>query len=383
MLRPAEKGFNAGQKNWEVLIMKKTPLNDVHRELGAKLIDFGGWEMPVQYAGIIEEHETVREKCGIFDVSHMGEIRVKGPEALNNVQRLVANDVERLEEGQILYSPMCYPDGGIVDDLLVYKIKDDEYLLVVNASNTEKDWEWIKENSLDNVELENQSNEYGQLAVQGPEAKNIINKLSDIDLDSMKYYCFACGEVAGKEVILSRTGYTGELGYEIYLQKEDAVEVWNKIMEVGKEYGLAPIGLGARDTLRLEMKYCLYGNDISKDTHPLEAGIGWTVSLDKEDFIGKDVLVKHEEEGYDRKLVGFKLLGRGIPRHGYKVEHEGEEIGEVTSGSFSPSLKENIGLAYVKKELAEIGQEIEIVIRKKAVKAEIVKTPFVKNNSFS
>ncbi len=383
MLRPAEKGFNAGQKNWEVLIMKKTPLNDVHRELGAKLIDFGGWEMPVQYAGIIEEHETVREKCGIFDVSHMGEIRVKGPEALNNVQRLVANDVERLEEGQILYSPMCYPDGGIVDDLLVYKIKDDEYLLVVNASNTEKDWEWIKENSLDNVELENQSNEYGQLAVQGPEAKNIINKLSDIDLDSMKYYCFACGEVAGKEVILSRTGYTGELGYEIYLQKEDAVEVWNKIMEVGKEYGLAPIGLGARDTLRLEMKYCLYGNDISKDTHPLEAGIGWTVSLDKEDFIGKDALVKHEEEGYDRKLVGFKLLGRGIPRHGYKVEHEGEEIGEVTSGSFSPSLKENIGLAYVKKELAEIGQEIEIVIRKKAVKAEIVKTPFVKNNSFS
>jgi len=383
VLRPAEKGFNAGQKNWEVLIMKKTPLNDVHRELGAKLIDFGGWEMPVQYAGIIEEHETVREKCGIFDVSHMGEIRVKGPEALNNVQRLVANDVERLEEGQILYSPMCYPDGGIVDDLLVYKIKDDEYLLVVNASNTEKDWEWIKENSLDNVELENQSNEYGQLAVQGPEAKNIINKLSDIDLDSMKYYCFACGEVAGKEVILSRTGYTGELGYEIYLQKEDAVEVWNKIMEVGKEYGLAPIGLGARDTLRLEMKYCLYGNDISKDTHPLEAGIGWTVSLDKEDFIGKDVLVKHEEEGYDRKLVGFKLLGRGIPRHGYKVEHEGEEIGEVTSGSFSPSLKENIGLAYVKKELAEIGQEIEIVIRKKAVKAEIVKTPFVKNNSFS
>jgi len=383
VLRPVEKGFNAGQKNWEVLIMKKTPLNDVHRELGAKLIDFGGWEMPVQYAGIIEEHETVREKCGIFDVSHMGEIRVKGPEALNNVQRLVANDVERLEEGQILYSPMCYPDGGIVDDLLVYKIKDDEYLLVVNASNTEKDWEWIKENSLDNVELENQSNEYGQLAVQGPEAKNIINKLSDIDLDSMKYYCFACGEVAGKEVILSRTGYTGELGYEIYLQKEDAVEVWNKIMEVGKEYGLAPIGLGARDTLRLEMKYCLYGNDISKDTHPLEAGIGWTVSLDKEDFIGKDALVKHEEEGYDRKLVGFKLLGRGIPRHGYKVEHEGEEIGEVTSGSFSPSLKENIGLAYVKKELAEIGQEIEIVIRKKAVKAEIVKTPFVKNNSFS
>jgi aminomethyltransferase len=357
--------------------MEKTPLNQIHKDLGAKLIDFGGWEMPVQYTGILEEHEAVREQAGIFDVSHMGEISIKGENALAMVQKLVTNDVARLEIGQILYSPMCYPDGGIVDDLLVYKIADDDYFLVVNASNTDKDWKWIQDNAIEGVEMANVSEDYAQIALQGPNSQKILEELTDIDLDSMKYYWFDAGKLAGVEVLLSRTGYTGELGYEIYLAAKDGVDVWNSIMKIGKEYGIKPVGLGARDTLRLEKKYCLYGNDITKDTHPLEAGLQWTVKLDKDNFIGKEAILNFKEKGYDRKLVGFKLLERGIARHGYKVQKDGEEIGEITSGSFSPTLKENIGLAYLKNEFVNIGQEIEIVIRKKLVKAEVVKTPFV------
>ncbi|MDI3548539.1 MAG: aminomethyltransferase [Halanaerobiales bacterium] len=358
--------------------MKKTPLNQVHRELGAKLIEFGGWEMPVQYTGILQEHQAVREKCGLFDVSHMGEIHFAGPGALATIQHLITNDAARLKVGQILYTPMCYPDGGIVDDLLVYRLGEEEFLMVVNAANTDKDFEWVKDNSFEDVKITNQSADYAQLALQGPEAKNILQQLTEIKLDDLKYYWFERGEVAGTEVILSRTGYTGELGYEIYLKTEDAVRVWNRLMETGKEYGLLPAGLGARDTLRLEKKFCLYGNDIDENRHPLEAGLGWTVKFSKKDFIGRETLLKYKEEGYDEKLVGFKLIERGIARHGYKIKANGEDIGIVTSGSFSPTLRESIGLGYVKREKAGIGQEIEIVIRKRPVAAEIVETPFVK-----
>ncbi len=357
--------------------MKRTPLNQVHRDLGAKVIDFGGWEMPVQYNGIISEHNAVRNDCGLFDVSHMGEIYFKGADALKNLQKLLTNDVSRLEDGQILYTPMCYPDGGIVDDLLVYRLEEDEYLLVVNASNTDKDFKWIKENSSGDVRIENQSPEYGQLALQGPNSKELLQQFTDINLDDLEYYWFERGKINGAEVILSRTGYTGELGYEIYLKPDQTVSLWESLMEKGKDYNLVPVGLGARDTLRLEKKFCLYGNDIDKNTHPLEAGLGWTVDFDKGDFIARDVLVKHKEEGYNRKLVGFKLIDRGIARHGYTIQADGKEIGVVTSGSFSPSLKENIGLGYIEKDKAGMGEKIDIIIRKKPVKAEIVKTPFV------
>lgn len=357
--------------------MKKTPLNAIHKELGARLINFGGWEMPVQYSSIIEEHEAVRNKCGLFDVSHMGEFSFKGKEALDNLQNLVTNDVARLEIGQALYTPMCYNDGGIVDDVLVYRLDEEAFLMVVNASNIEKDFEWVTKNTKGEVVVENLSDNYAQLALQGPESKNVLKLLTSIDLDSLKYYWFERGQVAGKEVILSRTGYTGELGYEIYLSPADAVYVWNKIMESGKEYGLLPVGLGARDTLRLEKKYCLYGNDIDETRHPLEAGLSWTVKFSKGSFIGYEALLKYKEEGYQDRLVGFKLIERGVPRHGYKIEAQGEEIGVVTSGSYSPGLKENIGLGYVRKEKAKIGEEIDIIIRGKAVKGQIVETPFI------
>ncbi len=357
--------------------MKKTPLNQIHKDLGARLIDFGGWELPVQYSEIIEEHEAVRKKCGLLDVSHMGEFSFKGKEALDNLQYLVTNDIARLEIGQALYTPMCYADGGIVDDVLVYHLDKEEFLMVVNASNIKKDFEWITQKIKGEVKVENLSDNYAQLALQGPESKNLLKHLTTIDLDALKYYWFERGQVAGKEVILSRTGYTGELGYEIYLSPTAAVFVWNKIMECGKEYGLLPIGLGARDTLRLEKKYCLYGNDIDETRHPLEAGLSWTVKFSKGSFIGYEPLLKYKEDGYQNKLVGFKLIDRGVPRHGYRIEAQGEEIGVVTSGSYSPSLNENIGLGYVRKDKAKVGEKIDIIIRGKTVKGQIVETPFV------
>lgn len=359
--------------------MNKTPLNQVHRELDAKLIDFGGWEMPVQYSGILEEHKAVRGKCGLFDVSHMGEIKIWGDKALDMVQKLITNDASDMEIGRVIYSPMCYSDGGIVDDLLVYKTGEEEYLLVVNAANTEKDWDWIQENAIDGVKMENVSGEYAQLALQGPNSKDVLSEidLEDIDLEGMDYYWSAEGKIEGVPALISRTGYTGELGYEIYLAPEKAADIWKIIMEKGEDYGIQPVGLGARDTLRLEKKFCLYGNDIDSNTHPLKAGLGWTVVFDKDDFIGKEALVEIKEKGYDSRLVGFKMLERGIPRHGYKIKVEGQEVGEVTSGSFSPTLEENIGLGYVQKDKAEVGQEIEIVVRSREVAAEIVETPFV------
>ncbi len=364
-------------KNKEVGKIKKTKLNQVHADLGAKLIDFGGWHMPVQYTGILDEHKAVRQECGLFDVSHMGEIVIEGDNALEMVQKLITNDATRLVDGQILYSPMCYADGGIVDDLLVYQINANKYLLVVNAANTDKDWKWIQDNAIENVKMENVSDDYAQIALQGPKSKELMAEITDIDLDSIKYYWFTFGEVGGAEALLSRTGYTGELGYEIYVAPDKVVGIWNKLMEKGENYGLKPVGLGARDTLRLEKNMCLYGNDISKDTHPLEAGLSWTVDFEKDDFNGKDALLKIKEDGYDRKLVGFKVVGRGIPRHGYEIEAEGNIIGEVTSGSFSPTLEENIGLGYVKKGFSKPGQTINIKVRKRDVKAQVIETPFV------
>ncbi len=357
--------------------IKKTKLNQVHADLGAKLINFGGWHMPVQYTGILDEHRAVRQKCGLFDVSHMGEILIEGENALEMVQKLITNNAQKLEDEQILYSPMCYSDGGIVDDLLVHRINANKYLLVVNAANTDKDWQWIQDNAIDNVNMENVSDDYAQLALQGPDSKDLLAEITDIDLDSMKYYWFTFGKVGGVEVLLSRTGYTGELGYEIYVAPDEVKGIWSKLMDKGESYGLQPVGLGARDTLRLEKNMCLYGNDISKDTHPLEAGLGWTVDLEKEDFIGKEALLKVKEEGYNKKLVGFKVLGRGIPRHGYKIEAKGEIIGEVTSGSFSPTLEENIGLGYVKKDYSKPGQKVAVKVRKREVEVEVVETPFV------
>jgi len=360
-----------------VNIMKKTPLNEVHKKINGRMVDFGGWEMPVKYSGIKKEHSTVREKCGLFDVSHMGEIVIEGDNALEMVQKLITNNAVKLEDGQILYSPMCYTDGGIVDDLLVYRINANKYLLVVNAANTDKDWKWIQDNAIENVKMANVSDDYAQIALQGPNSKDLLAEITDIDLDSIKYYWFTFGEVGGVEVLLSRTGYTGELGYEIYVAPDKVVGIWNKLMEKGENYGLKPVGLGARDTLRLEKNMCLYGNDISKDTHPLEAGLSWTVDLKKDDFNGKDALFKIKENGYDRKLVGFKVVGRGIPRHGYKIKADGNIIGEVTSGSFSPTLEENIGLGYVKKSFSKPGQTINIKVRKRDVKAQVIETPFV------
>jgi aminomethyltransferase len=345
--------------------------------MGAKMVEFGGWEMPVQYTGIIQEHVNVREKCGLFDVSHMGEIYFTGSDALKAVQRLITNNAARLKENQILYTPMCYPDGGIVDDLLVYRLKEEEFMLVVNASNIDKDFAWMKENSSGQVEIIDRSQEYAQLAIQGPESKRVLQGLTPVNLEDISYYWFTPGEVAGVRTIISRTGYTGEAGYELYLSTEDSVKVWEQLMEAGHKYGILPIGLGARDTLRLEKKLCLYGNDIDKNRHPLEAGLGWTVKFDKGDFIAREPLLKYQKEGYRDRLIGFKLIERGVARHGYKITVEGEPIGIVTSGSFSPTLKENIGLGYVVKEKAKPGQEIEILIRNKPVLAEIVETPFV------
>ncbi len=333
--------------------------------------------MPVQYSGIIEEHRAVRERCGLFDVSHMGEIVIKGEKALEMVQKIITNNAARLADGQILYSPMCYSDGGIVDDLLVYRIGAGNYLLVVNAANTEKDWDWIKKNRIGNIEMENVSADYAQLALQGPNSLDLLAELTDVDLENMKYYWFSTGEVAGVEALVSRTGYTGELGYEIYVDPDGVKDIWDELMARGEKYGLEPVGLGARDTLRLEKGMCLYGNDITKDTHPLEAGLGWTVDFNKKDFIGKEALLKAKEEGYNKKLIGFKVLGRGIPRHGYKIEADGNIIGEVTSGSFSPTLEENIGMGYVHKDYSETGKIINIKVRKRNVEAEVVKMPFV------
>jgi aminomethyltransferase len=345
--------------------------------MGAKMTDFGGWEMPVEYTGIIEEHKAVRNKCGLFDVSHMGEILVSGKNAFKSLQKIITNDLNKLEKGKIIYTPICKEDGGIIDDLLVYCLEEDQYLLVVNASNIEKDFKWVKEHLLTETTAEDLSNKYAMLALQGPNSKKILTQLTDIDLKSLDYYRFREAKAAGINMIISRTGYTGELGYELYFNPDEAEKIWDQLMEAGSDFGLHACGLGARDTLRLEKIYALYGNDIDESTNPFEARLGWTVELDKGDFIGRKKLIEIKENCCQRKLTPFIIKGRGMARHGYEVYAGDEQIGEVTSGSYSPSLEEGIGLAYLKDKYTEVGSEIEIKVRKRKIKAEVVKGPFI------
>lgn len=359
--------------------LKRTPLYEEHRKAGAKLIDFGGWEMPVQYAGVIEEHNTVRTKAGLFDVSHMGEVDVQGKDALAYVQYITTNDVTRIQDGQILYSPMCYPDGGIVDDLLVYRYNEEHFYIVVNASNADKDFAWMQEKAASfNVRLENRSNEVAQLALQGPLAEKILQKLTNVNLPEIKYYWFKHGDVDGIPCLISRTGYTGEDGFEVYLAPEKASQLWRRILEVGSDEGVQPIGLGARDTLRFEARLPLYGNELGPDISPLEAGLGIFVKFEKENFVGKDVLLEQKEKGVPRKLVGLEMIERGIARSHYPLQKAGEEIGFVTSGSFSPTLNKNIALGLIRADLAVMGETLEVMIRGKAVKAQIIPSLFYK-----
>ncbi len=357
--------------------MKRTPLFNNHLESKGKLIDFGGWELPVEYSGIRTEHDAVRNAAGLFDVSHMGEITVTGEAAEEYLQNIVTNDISVLSNYQICYTTMCYPDGGIVDDLLVYKYSNKKYLLVVNASNTEKDYEWLNTHSIENVTIKNVSDEYSQLAIQGPKAQEILQKLSDIDLNEIEFYHFADNVKIGEiNALVSRTGYTGEDGFEIYLPSAEGPILWDLLLESGKDFGLIPAGLGARDTLRFEAALPLYGQEIDKDITPLEAGLGFCVKLSKEKFIGREALAKQKSEGLKRKLAGFEMTERGIPRSHYQVYADGKKIGYVTTGSLSPTLNKNIGLALLDIDYTKEGTEIEVEIRNKKVKAKIIKKPF-------
>jgi len=362
--------------------LKRTPLFETYKNYGAKVIDFGGWELPVQFTGIIDEHEAVRTEAGLFDVSHMGEVLVEGKDAETFINYLVTNDVTKIDINQAQYTAMCYPDGGTVDDFLVYKLADEKYLIVVNAANNEKDYEWMERHVKGDVTLQNISSEVALLALQGPKAEKILQQLTDIDLTSIAPFRFAQHvNVDGvKEVLVSRTGYTGEDGFELYVAANDAEVLWEKLMQVGKEDGLKPCGLGARDTLRFEARLALYGQELTEEITPIEAGIGFAVKTNKEsDFIGKSVLAKQKEEGAKQKLAGIEITGRGIPRYGYKVFSEDEEeIGFVTSGTRSPSLKKNLGLALVSAEYKEVGTPLKVEIRKKLIDAVTVKTPFYK-----
>ena len=363
--------------------LKQTPLNAIHRQMGGRMVDFGGWDMPVQYpAGTIEEHLRTRTHAGLFDVSHMGEIDVKGADAIAFVNRLTSNDVTKLVDGQAQYSALTTPQGTVIDDLLVYRLAADHLLLVVNASTTEKDWEWIKSHhSGESVELNNVSADYCQLAIQGPDAQSILQKLTDVPLSEIKYYHFTHGTVDGVAGIVSRTGYTGEDGFEVYAPADRAEQLWNKILDAGQTgttTGVLPCGLAARNTLRLEAGMALYGNDIDDTTTLLEANLGWICKLDKGDFTGREALARQKEEGVKRKLVGFEVTDRGIARDHQDVVVDGQRIGHVTSGSPAPFLKKNIGLAYVPLEYANVGQEIHIDVRGRLVAAQIVKTPFYK-----
>lgn len=362
--------------------VKKTALFNAHERYGGKVIDFAGWALPVQYEGIIPEHESVRGTAGIFDVSHMGEVDVTGPKAFNFVQNLVTNDVSTLADNQILYALMCYPDGGVVDDLLVYKFNNEHFYLVINASNVDKDFKWMLDNkgSFD-VNLNNISNEISEVALQGPKAEEILQKLTESDIADIKFFfCNREVYIDGIKCLVSRTGYTGEDGFEIYTSNDNIEKVWDKIIEIGKEYGLMPCGLGCRDTLRFEAALPLYGNEISSTISPLEAGLGYFVKLNKENFIGKDALVKQKEEGLKRKTVGFEMKERGIPRHGYEVAVNGKVIGVVTTGYFSPTLKKNIGIALIEASYSDLGTEIDILIRNKPVKAEVISKKFYTKN---
>ncbi len=360
---------------------KNLVLNDVHVALGGNLIPFAGYNMAVRYTSDIEEHMTVRNGVGVFDVSHMGEFFVRGPKALALIQKVTSNDAAKLSIGQAQYSCLPNATGGIVDDLIVYKMAEEEYMLVVNASNIDKDWHWINENNSMGATLENASDNYCLFAVQGPKATAVLQKLTTVNLNEIKYYHFKQGAIAGaKEAIISATGYTGSGGFELYVKNEDALNVWNSIFEAGKEENIKPIGLGARDTLRMEMGFCLYGNDIDDTTSPIEAGLGWITKFTKE-FINWEALKTQKEQGVTKKLVGFEMIDRGIPRHDYIIENEaGEEIGKVTSGTQSPVLGKGIGLGYVKPAFAAPGTTIFIAVRKRKLKAHVKKLPLISLN---
>lgn len=357
----------------------RTPLFESYRKYGGKTIDFGGWELPVQFSSIKEEHEAVRTKAGLFDVSHMGEILVSGPKSLEFLQNLLTNDISKIKDGQAQYTAMCYPDGGTVDDLLTYRFDEENFMLVVNASNIEKDFEWMQKHSIEGVTLENVSDSYGLIALQGPLAEEVLQRSTDENLSEIKPFRFKKDVViAGQPVLISRTGYTGENGFEIYASPDAVIALWEEIL---KEEEVIPAGLGARDTLRFEACLALYGQELSKDISPLEAGINFVVKLAKEDFIGKEALAAQKENGIPRKLVGIEMIDKGIPRTGYAVYLNDEKIGEVTTGTQSPTLKKNIGLALVSAEHAELGKEFEVEIRNKRLKAVTVETPFYKRSN--
>jgi len=359
--------------------MKNTALTETHEALGAKMVPFAGYNMPVQYEGINIEHETVRQAVGVFDVSHMGEFLIDGEHALELIQKVSSNDASKLTIGKAQYSCLPNDDGGIVDDLIIYKIKEEQYLLVVNASNIEKDWNWIQSKNDVGANMRDLSEDYSLLAIQGPKAIEAMQSITSHDLSAIKFYNFVVGDFAGVEhVIISATGYTGSGGFEIYCKNSDAKQIWDKVFEAGADFGIKPIGLAARDTLRLEMGYCLYGNDIDDTTSPIEAGLGWITKFTK-DFTNSEAIKAEKERGIENKLIAFELDERGIPRQGYDiVDHNGNKIGRVTSGTMSPSLGKGIGLGYVPKVFADFHSKINIQIRKKAIPATVIKLPFYK-----
>ncbi len=356
--------------------LKRTPLRDVHVKAGAKMVPFGGWDMPVQYTGIIEEHRTVRRAVGLFDISHMGEFEIQGKDALAVVQRLCTNDAAALQVGQVQYSLLCYLEGGIVDDLTLYRLGDDHFMLTVNASNIDKDWRWVTEHGQGSARWRNVSDDTALLAVQGPKAEDLVQRLADTDVTRVLYYQFVRGKAAGVPAIISRTGYTGEDGFELYVPAGQAERLWHALIDAGKADGIQPIGLGARDTLRLEMKFALYGNDIDQTTNPLEAGLGWVVKPAKGDFIGREAIEAVRAKGVARKLIGLEMTERAVPRHGYRLLKDGVEAGVVTSGSFGPAVEKYIGIGYVRADLAAVGTELGVEIRGQGYTARVVKTPF-------
>jgi len=356
--------------------LKRTPLYAAHVKAGARMVPFGGWEMPVQYRGIVEEHRTVRAAVGCFDVSHMGEFEVEGPGALATLQRLTTNDVAALETGQVQYSVLCYPHGGIVDDLTVYRLAAERYMITVNASNIDKDWAHVTEGGGASARWRNVSDATGLIAVQGPRAEALVGRLADVDVTRIGYYRFAEGRVAGAPALISRTGYTGEDGFELYVGAGDSERLWDALLEGGRADGAAPIGLGARDTLRLEMRYALYGNDIDDTTNPLEAGLGWVVKPAKGEFIGREAIERVRAAGPARRLVGVEMTERAVARHGYPVVKDGAPVGVVTSGSYGPSVDRYIAMAYVASAHAAVGTELGVEIRGQAKSGRVVKTPF-------
>ncbi len=378
-MRKSEYGGNChfGGKGQTIM---RTPLFEAQRELGAHFIEFAGWEMPVHYTSIIEEHNAVRDSAGLFDVSHLGRIDVSGSDATAFIQKLITNDASQLAKKQALYTLMCYESGTIIDDLLVYRLDDGHFMLVANALNTKKDFEWMKTKKRDeeDVQLKDVTNKLATIALQGPNSEKVLQKLTDYDLSELKKFWADEMELGGIKVMTSRTGYTGEDGFEIYSRADEIERIWSKILQLGKSEGIVPVGLGARDTLRLEACYVLYGNDIDETTTPLEAPLSWAVKFGKDCFIGKEKLLGQKEKGVKKKLVGFEMIERGVPRRGYKIFVNNDEVGYVTSGTFSPTLKKNIGMGYVVIEHREVGKEIKIQIRNNFCNARIVRTPFYK-----